>query len=40
MATRKKQSVYCARRHMRRIGAAGKESYQMKLSAISRALDA
>ena len=25
---------------MRRIGAAGKESYQMKLSAISRALEA
>ena len=39
MATRKKQSVYCVRRHMRRVGAAGKESYRRKLSAISRALD-
>ena len=39
MATRKKQSVYCVGRHMRRVGAAGKESCQRKQSAIFKALD-
>jgi hypothetical protein len=40
MATRKKQSVYCVRRHMRRVGEAGKESCQRKQLAIFKVQDA
>jgi len=39
LSTRKQQSVYCVRRHMRRVGSAGKERCQRKQLAIFKVQD-